>query len=84
MTNVIRYEAMAEKAVSVRLDADAQRALELLVRDGGSQSEAIRSALITASRAARYDRMAADAERLANDPENLALIAEIQEFFGEL
>jgi Arc/MetJ-type ribon-helix-helix transcriptional regulator len=84
MTNVIRSEAMAEKAISVRLDVEAQRALELLVRDGSSQSEAIRLALIAASRASRYERMAADAKRLANDPENLALIADIQEFFGEL
>jgi Arc/MetJ-type ribon-helix-helix transcriptional regulator len=84
MTNVIQFDLMAEKAISVRLDAAAQRALELLMQDGSSQSEAIRSALIAASRAARYDRMAADAKRLANDPENLALIADIQEFFGEL
>jgi len=75
---------MAEKAISVRLDAEAQRALELLVRDGMSQSEAIRSALIAASHAARYERMGVDAKRLANDPENIALIADIQEFFGEL
>jgi len=83
MTNVIRSEVMAEKAISVRLDAEAQHALELLVRDGTSQSEAIRSALIAASRAARYERMAADAKRLANDPQDRALIAEIRDFFDE-
>jgi hypothetical protein len=33
MTNVIRPEAMAEKAISVRLDAEAQRALEWLTSD---------------------------------------------------
>jgi Arc/MetJ-type ribon-helix-helix transcriptional regulator len=74
---------MAEKAISVRLDREAQRALEFLVRDGISQSEAIRSALIAASRAARYERMAADAKRLANDPQDRALIAEIRDFFDE-
>ncbi|MFL5962281.1 MAG: hypothetical protein ACJ757_05245 [Gaiellaceae bacterium] len=74
---------MAEKAISVRLDAEAQRALEILVRDGTSQSEAIRSALLAASRAARYERMAADAKRLANDPQDRALIAEIRDFFDE-
>ena len=83
MTNVIRYEVMAEKAISVRLDSEAQRALELLMRDGTSQSEAIRSALIAASRAARYERMAADAKRLGNDPQDRALIAEIRDFFDE-
>jgi hypothetical protein len=35
-------------------------------------------------RAARYDRMAADAKRLADDPEDRALVAELQEFFGEV
>jgi len=39
MTNVIQSEQVAEKAISVRLDADAQRSLELLMRDGTSQSE---------------------------------------------
>jgi hypothetical protein len=53
------------------------------MRDGTSQSEAIRSALIAASRAARYERMAADAKRLANDPRDRALIAEIRDFFDE-
>lgn len=75
---------MAEKAISVRLDADAQRALEWLMRDGASQSEAMRSALISASRTARLELMEADAKRLANDPANLKLIAEIQDFYGEL
>jgi Arc/MetJ-type ribon-helix-helix transcriptional regulator len=75
---------MAEKAISVRLDVEAQRALELLMREGVSQSDAIRSALIVASRAARYERMAADAQRLANDPQDRALVAEIREFFDEL
>jgi len=84
MTNVIRSDVVADKAISVRLDAEAQRALAFLLRDGRSQSEAIRSALIAASRAARYDRMEADAKRLADDPEDRALIAELQEFFGEV
>ena len=75
---------MAEKAISVRLDGEAQRALEFLVRDGISQSEAIRSALIAASRAARYERMAADAKRLGSDPHDRAIVAEIREFMDEL
>lgn len=83
MTNVIPSESMAERAISVRLDADAQRALEVLMRDGTSQSEAIRSALLAASRTARYGRMAVDAQRLSADPENQALIAELHEFFDE-
>ena len=35
---------MAERAISVRLDDEAQRALELLMRNGKSQSAAIRDA----------------------------------------
>jgi hypothetical protein len=84
MTNVIRSADMADKAISVRLDAAAQRALEFLRRDGVSQSVAIRSALLSAARAERYAQMEADAKRIANDPVDRALIAEIQEFFGEL
>jgi len=83
MTNVIRSETMAEKAISVRLDAEAQRALGVLMRDGASQSDVIRSALISASRTARHERMEADAKRLANDPADLKLIAEIHDFFDE-
>jgi Arc/MetJ-type ribon-helix-helix transcriptional regulator len=75
---------MAEKAISVRLDTDAQRALEFLMRDGASQSDAIRSALISAARADRHAQVEADAKRIANDPVDRAVIAEIQEFFGEL
>ena len=83
MTNVIQSPGMAEKAISLRLDAEARRALALLMRDGTSQSEAIRGALLTASRAARYERLEADAQRLASDPENLKLVAEIHDFFDE-
>ncbi len=84
MTNVIRSEEVAEKAISVRLDAEAQRALERLTSDGMSQSQAIRQALIQSAREARREQMRADAERIANDPHDRAVIAEIQEFFGEL
>ena len=75
---------MAEKAISVRLDSQAQRALEVLMRSGASQSDAIRSALMSAARNARHEQMEEDAKRIANDPDDRARIAEIQEFFGEL
>jgi hypothetical protein len=84
MTNVIRSDDMAEKAISVRLDAEAQRALTFLMRDGASQSDAIRSSLMSAARATRHAQMEADAKRIANDPVDRAVIAELQEFFGEL
>jgi Arc/MetJ-type ribon-helix-helix transcriptional regulator len=84
MTNVIRSEAMPEKAISVRLDADAQRALERLTARGVSQSHAIRQALIDADRAARREQVRADAKRIGNDPADRALMAEIREYMDEL
>jgi Arc/MetJ-type ribon-helix-helix transcriptional regulator len=84
MTNVIRYEVMADKAISVRLDAEAQRALERLMARGASQSQAIRQALIDAARAAWMEQARADAERIGNDPDDRALMAEIREYMDEL
>ena len=84
MTNVIRSADMAEKAISVRLDADAQRALARLTKDGTSQSQAIRQALIRTARESRREQIRADAERIGSDPHDLAVIAEIRDFFGEL
>jgi Arc/MetJ-type ribon-helix-helix transcriptional regulator len=75
---------MAEKAISVRLDADAQRALEWLTARGASQSEAIRQALIDAGRASVREEVRADAERIGNDPDDRALMAEIREYMDEL
>jgi Arc/MetJ-type ribon-helix-helix transcriptional regulator len=84
MTNVIRYEVMADKAISVRLDAEAQRALERLMARGASQSQAIRQALIDAARAAWMEQARADAERIGKDPQDRALMAEIREYMDEL
>ena len=84
MTNVIRSDEMAEKAISVRLDAEAQRALDRLMEQGVSQSEAIRQALIDAARERRLAQVRADAERVGNDPADRAVIAEIREFMDEL
>jgi Arc/MetJ-type ribon-helix-helix transcriptional regulator len=84
MTNVIRCEAMAEKPISVRLDAEAQRALERLTENGVSQSQAIRQALIDAARAVWLERAEADAKRIGNDPVDRAAIAEVHAFFDEL
>ena len=75
---------MAEKAVSVRLDAEAQRALSQLMARGASQSQAIRKALLDAARAAWMEHARADAERIGNDPDDRALMAEIREYMDEL
>lgn len=75
---------MAERAISVRLDPEAQRALDWIMGHGYSQSEAIREALIRAARVHERAQIEADAKRIANDPGDRAEIAAIQEFFGEL
>lgn len=68
----------------MRLDADAQRALEVLMARGVSRSEAIREALIAAARERRREQVRADAERVGNDAEDRALMAEIREYMDEL
>jgi Arc/MetJ-type ribon-helix-helix transcriptional regulator len=76
--------AVAERAISVRLDGDAERALGFLTRAGASQSEAVRVALIGAAREALREQARADAERVAADPTDRAEVAEIQALMDEL
>jgi hypothetical protein len=74
---------MAERAISVRLDAETQRALARLTRNGGSQSQAIRAALVDAARQSWYAEAERDARRLAESPTDRAEVDAIREFFGE-
>lgn len=83
MTNVLRFSKVAEKVISVRLDAEAQQALAWIMEHGFSQSAAIREALIRAARVREREQMEADAKRLGGDPHDRAVVAEIREFFGE-
>ncbi len=56
------------KAISVRLDDDAERALRLLEASGLSPSEAIRSSLLaSATRLRRSKELAAEVEALEAD-----------------
>ena len=84
MTKVIQSAAVAEKAISVRLDAKAQRALRQLTARGASQSQAIRDALISSARDEWLEQARADAKRLGEDPADRALMAEIRSFMDEL
>lgn len=61
-----------EKAISIRLDDEAQRALGTLTATGRKQSEVVREALIELAR--RQDRVSlvAEVERLNGDPRDLA------------
>jgi Arc/MetJ-type ribon-helix-helix transcriptional regulator len=61
------------KAISVRLDDDAERALRALEASGLSRSEAIRSALLSsAERLRRGKELAAEAAALEADDQDRA------------
>ena len=84
MTNVIQCASVAEKAISVRLDAEAQEALAQLTARGASQSQAVRQALLDAARADWMTQARADAKRVGNDPVDRAAIAEVRALMDEL
>ena len=59
------------KAISVRLDDDAERALRTLEASGMSRSEAIRSSLLASARRLRQrEELAAEAATLEADDED--------------
>lgn len=84
MTNVIRSSEVADKAISVRLDPEAQRALALLMASGVTRSDAVRQALVQAARLERLEQVEADAKRIGSDPADRALMAEIRAHMDEL
>jgi Arc/MetJ-type ribon-helix-helix transcriptional regulator len=61
---------MAERAVSVQLDEAALRALEQLVADGRTQSDAVRIALVEAAARRPSRSLRVEAMRLAADPDD--------------
>ncbi|HEY8802745.1 MAG TPA: hypothetical protein VIN00_06675 [Candidatus Dormibacteraeota bacterium] len=61
-----------ERAISIRLDEDAQHALRALTRSGRTQSEAVREALITLARTRRRVDLAKEAEGLTADRKDRA------------
>jgi len=56
-----------ERAISIRLDDNAQHALRALTRSGRTQSEAVREALIALARSRSQADLATEAERLNAD-----------------
>jgi hypothetical protein len=63
--------------LTIRTDAEVERALESLTRDGQSRSEATRAAILEAERTHRRARLRAEAEQLRNDPEDVAASREL-------
>ena len=59
-----------EKAISIRLDEEAQEALRSLTGSGRSQSEAVREAIVELARRGRRGDLAAEAKRLSADRED--------------
>ncbi len=54
-----------EKAISIRLDAEAREALRALTISGRSQSEAVREAIVELARRGRRGDLAAEVKRLS-------------------
>jgi len=69
---------VTERAVSLRLDEEAVRALGLLMRDGKSRSEAIRKAVVDTARRRLYEIAAADAARVGADEADRREVAAVQ------
>jgi Arc/MetJ-type ribon-helix-helix transcriptional regulator len=66
-----RHTVQMTKAISVRLDDEAERALRLLQSKGLSRSEAIRSSLLaSADRMRRRSQLAAEVAALEADDED--------------
>jgi len=73
-----------ERAISIRLDDDAQHALRALTRSGRTQSEAVREALIALARSRRRADLAKEAERLNADRSDRAEKKRIAAFMVSL
>lgn len=74
-----------DRAISVRLDPDADAALDQLVASGLTQSQAMRLALVEAARRRAGDTsLATEAARLAADESDRREIADVRAFMDEL
>ena len=73
-----------ERAISLRLDEEATRALELLMRDGKSRSVAIREAVVDTARRRLLEIAAADAARVGADEDDRREVAAVQALMEEL
>lgn len=58
--------------LTIRIDADVERALDTLVHAGRTRSEAVRHAILNEERALKRARLRAEAEALARDPDDVA------------
>ena len=85
MTKSDTMLVVPDRAISVRLDPDADAALDHLVASGLTQSQAMRLALVEAARRRAGDSsLAAEAARLAADETDRREIADVRAFMDEL
>lgn len=59
-------------SLTIRTDAEVERALTALTRDGVTRSEAVRTAILEAEHNQRRKRLRAEAEALRNDADDVA------------
>jgi Arc/MetJ-type ribon-helix-helix transcriptional regulator len=74
----------AERAISVRLDPEAERALDVLVATGVNRSDAIRQALVDSADRARRNSLAEEARALSEDADDRTAVQEIATFMDAL
>lgn len=81
----IRYIVLVAKAINVRLDAEAERALRSIKRlDGLTTSDAVRRALLEAHERRLSDESIREASRLiAENPAERAESEELDRVFGD-
>lgn len=83
MYHILCYTIVMARAISVRLDDDADRALRALEATGLSQSEAIRMALLSEARHRRRSKELAKEvaalEADEHDREEMLAVAELME-----
>jgi hypothetical protein len=85
MTNRDTVLDVSERAISVRLDPEADSALATLIESGMTQSQAIRRALVEAAERRSGDRsLAAEAARLAASEDDRQEIADVRAMMDEL
>ncbi|HEX5147186.1 MAG TPA: hypothetical protein VFV85_09190 [Conexibacter sp.] len=71
---------MASRVVRARLDPSSERSLELLMREGLNESEAVRAALVEAAERRRQRAsLAEEAARLAADAGDRAALRRVAE-----
>src|SRR5207245_8605669 len=73
-----------EKAISIRLDEEAQEALRALTGSGRSQSEAVREAIVELARRGRRGDLVAEAKRLSVDRDDRAEKARVTRLMESL